>query len=132
MPPLDLIIKGGRVIDPAQKIAAVMDVAIKDNRIASVAANIAASEARSLYEARGKIVTDGLIDIHGHVYDGGITTSIEPDLVGIARGVTTIVDAGSAGAANFAGFRKYIVERAHTRIYALLNIGSAAIVPEKR
>jgi len=101
----------------------VMDVAVKDNRIAAIAANIAASEARSLYEAAGKIVTAGLIDVHGHVYDGGITTSIEPDLVGIAKGVTTIVDAGSAGAANFAGFRKYIVERAHTRIYALVNIG---------
>jgi dihydroorotase len=100
-----------------------MDVAIKGDKIASVAANIPASEARGVFEAAGKIVTAGLIDSHGHVYDGGITTSIDPDIVGIPRGVTTIVDAGSAGAANFAGFRKYVIERAHTRIYSLLNIG---------
>jgi dihydroorotase len=119
----DFIIKGGRVVDPAQKISAVMDVAIKDDTIARVAVNIATSEARATYDAGGKIVSAGLIDLHGHVYDGGITTSIDPDIVGIARGVTTIVDAGSAGAANFAGFKKYVIERAHTRIYSLLNIG---------
>jgi dihydroorotase len=119
----DLVIKGGHVIDPIQKISTVMDVAVKGDKIASVAANIPASDARGVLEASGKIVTAGLIDAHGHVYDGGITVSIDPDLVGIPRGVTTIVDAGSAGAANFAGFRKYVIERAHTRIYSLLNIG---------
>jgi dihydroorotase len=122
-PPFDLVIKGGRVIDPAQKISSVMDVAIKGDRIASVAANVPASEARGLFDAGGKIVTAGLIDSHGHVYDGGIPVSIDPDIVGIPRGVTTIVDAGSAGAANFAGFRKYVIDRANTRIYSLLNIG---------
>jgi dihydroorotase len=119
----DLVIKSGHVIDPTQKISGVMDVAIKGDKIASIAANIPPSEARGVYEARGKIVTAGLIDSHGHVYDGGITTSIDPDVVGLPMGVTTIVDAGSAGASNFAGFRKYVIERAHTRIYSLLNIG---------
>ena len=123
VPGFDLVIKGGRVIDPSRKISAVMDVAIKGDRIASLAANIPVSEARGVFEAGGKLVTAGLIDLHGHVYDDGITTSIDPDMVGISRGVTTIVDAGSAGAANFAGFRKYVIERAHTRVYALLNIG---------
>jgi len=123
VPQFDLVIKGGRVIDPAQKISSVMDVAIKGDSIATVAANIPASEARGVYEAAGKIVTAGLIDVHGHVYDGGITTSIEADIVGISKGTTTIVDAGSAGAANFAGLRKYVIERSHTRVYSLLNIG---------
>lgn len=123
IPLFDLVIKGGRVIDPSQKISAVMDVAIKGDKIASVAANIPVSDARGFFEAGGKIVTAGLIDSHGHVYDGGIPVSIDPDIVGIPRGVTTIVDAGSAGAANFAGFRKYVIERANTRIYSLLNIG---------
>lgn len=122
-PTFDVIIKGGKVIDPTQKISSVMDVAIKGDKIASVAANIPVSEARSVYEAGGKLVTAGLIDSHGHVYDGGIATSIDADTVGITKGVTTIVDAGSAGAANFAGFRKYVIERAHTRVYSLLNIG---------
>jgi dihydroorotase len=121
--PFDFVISGGHVIDPTQKISAVMDVAIKGDKIASVAANIPPSAARGVYKAGGKIVTAGLIDSHGHVYDGGITTSIDPDIVGLPRGVTTIVDAGSAGASNFAGFRKYIIERAHTRVYSLLNIG---------
>jgi dihydroorotase len=121
--PFDLVISGGHVIDPTQKISAVMDVAIKGGKIASVAANIPPSAARGVYKAGGKIVTAGLIDSHGHVYDGGITTSIDPDIVGLPRGVTTIVDAGSAGASNFAGFRKYVIERAHTRVYSLLNIG---------
>jgi dihydroorotase len=122
-PQFDFIIKGGKVIDPTQKISSVMDVAIKGDKVAAVAANIPAAEARNVYEATGKIVTAGLIDSHGHVYDGGITTSIEADVVGIAKGTTTIVDAGSAGAANFAGLRKYVIERAHTRVYSLLNIG---------
>jgi dihydroorotase len=119
----DLVIKGGHVIDPAQKISGPMDVAIKGDKIAAIMANIAPSEARNIYDAKGRIVTAGLIDVHGHVYDGGITTSIEADVVGIAKGVTTIVDAGSAGAANFAGLRKYVIERAHTRVYSMLNIG---------
>src|SRR5437764_14030907 len=87
-PQFDLVIKGGKVIDPTQKISSVMDVAIKGDKIATVAANIPASDARGVYEAGGKIVTAGLIDSHGHVYDGGITTSIEADLVGIAKGTT--------------------------------------------
>lgn len=119
----DFVIRGGHVIDPAQKISTVMDVAIKGDKIASVAPNIPPSQARGVIEAAGKIVTAGLIDSHGHVYDSGITVSIDPDIVGIPRGVTTIVDAGSAGANNFAGFRKYVIERAHTRVYSLLNIG---------
>ena len=59
-----------------------------------------------MLDARGRIVTPGLIDLHGHVYDRGITISVDPDLVGVARGVTTIVDGGSTGATTFAGFRQ--------------------------
>src|SRR5690349_4138318 len=77
VPPFDVIIKGGHVIDPVQKISSVMDVAIAGDKIASVAANIAASSARNVYNAAGKIVTAGLLDSHGHVYDGGITVSID-------------------------------------------------------
>jgi dihydroorotase len=119
----DLVIKGGHVIDPSQKISSVMDVAVNGDKIAAVSANIPASDARGVYDATGRIVSAGLIDVHGHVYDGGIATSIDADTVGVARGTTTIVDAGSAGAANFAGLRKYVIERAHTRVYSLLNIG---------
>ena len=122
-PNFDVLIKAGKVIDPERKISSVMDVAIKGDKIASVAPDIPVTEARAVYQAGGKIVTAGLIDAHGHVYDGGIATSIDADTVGINKGVTTIVDAGSAGAANFAGLRKYVIERARTRVYSLLNIG---------
>jgi dihydroorotase len=126
--PYDLLITGGRVIDPSQKISAVRDVAIVGDRIARVEANISPAGAKQLFDARGKLVTPGLIDIHGHVYDSAITISIDPDVIGIPKGVTTIVDGGSAGAGTFAGFRKYVIEHSKTRVYALLNISTIGLV----
>jgi dihydroorotase len=70
-PRYDLVIKGGRVIDPAQSLSGVRDVAIAGRRIARVAAGIPENEARAVLDARGKIVTPGLIDVHVHVYEGG-------------------------------------------------------------
>jgi dihydroorotase len=124
----DLLITGGRVIDPSQQIAAVRDVAIVGDRIVRVDVGIPPSGAKQVFDARGKLVTPGLIDIHGHVYDSGITISIDPDVVGIPKGVTTIVDGGSAGAGTFAGFRKYVIDRSKTRVYALLNISTIGLV----
>lgn len=126
--PYDLLITGGRVIDPGQKISAVRDVAIVGDRIARVDVGIPPSGAKQIFDARGKLVTPGLIDVHGHVYDSAITISIDPDVVGIPKGVTTIVDGGSAGAGTFAGFRKYVIDRSKTRVYALLNISTIGLV----
>jgi dihydroorotase len=126
--PYDLLIAGGRVVDPVQGIAAPRDVAIAGGKIAQVAANIDRRQARQVYDASGKLVTPGLIDVHGHVYDSAITISIDPDIVGIPKGVTTIVDAGSTGAGTFAGLRKYVIERAKTRVYAMLNISTIGLV----
>ena len=126
--PYDLLIAGGRVVDASQNIAAVRDVACANGRIAEVAANIPKNRARRVFDSTGMIVTPGLIDMHGHVYDQAITISIDPDIVGLPKGVTTIVDAGSAGAGTFAGFRKYVIERARTRVYALLNISTIGLV----
>lgn len=123
-PAADLLIKGGRVVDPSQSLSAVRDVAIVGNRIARVAENIPTESARTVLDARGKVVTPGLVDIHVHVYDAVVATSIDPDVSSVAKGATTVVDAGSAGANTFAGFRKHIIERATTRVYALLNISS--------
>ena len=124
----DLLIAGGRVIDPAQKISMVSDVAITNGKIAKVAPNISRNKAREVIDANGKLVTPGLIDMHGHVYDDGIPISIDPDIVGLPHGVTTIVDAGSSGANTFPGFRKYVIARAKTRVYALLNISTIGLV----
>src|SRR5687768_3266050 len=100
-PTFELVIAGGRVIDPMQKHSAVRDIAISAGAITRVAENLPRAQAREFFDARGKIVTPGLIDVHGHVYDGVATASIDADGAGIAKGVTTIVDAGSAGAVTF-------------------------------
>jgi dihydroorotase len=122
----DLLIAGGRVVDPSQKLSAERDVAILHGRIASIAPNIPRNEARQVFEARGKIVTPGLIDLHTHIYEYGQTPlGVSSDRVGVQSGVTTVVDAGSTGAAMFLGLRKFVIQGATTRIYALLNISTA-------
>lgn len=121
-PQYDLLVKGGRVVDPAQKLSDYRDVALVGRKVTKVAADIPAAQARSVLDARGKIVTPGLIDIHVHVYDGVAPLGIPADPNCVAKGVTTAVDAGSSGAHTFPGLRKYVINVAETRIYALLNI----------
>lgn len=121
-PPYDLLVRGGRVVDPAQKLSAELDVAIAGTKIARVAANLPEKDARQVLDARGMIVTPGLIDVHVHVYDGVAPLGIPADPTCIAKGVTTVVDAGSAGAHTFPGLRKYVINVVDTRVYALLNI----------
>jgi dihydroorotase len=99
-----------------------MDVAIAGGKIAAVAANIPANRARQVFDAGGKLVTPGLINVHAHLYRYVYPISVDPDAVGLPAGVTTLVDAGSAGASTFPGLRKFIMEPAPTRIYAMLNI----------
>jgi dihydroorotase len=124
----DLLIAGGRVIDPSQKLDAIRDVAIAGGRIAAVAANVPPARARQVYDAKGKIVTPGLIDMHTHVYRYGITLSVDSDIVGFQNGVTTVLDCGSTGAGTFAGLRKYVIDVVPTRVYALLNISTIGLV----
>jgi dihydroorotase len=124
----DLLIAGGRVIDPARKVDAALDVAIAGSKIAAVGANLPRDRAKQVFDARGKIVTPGLIDMHGHVFDQFLPVSIDADLVGIPKGVTTIVDAGSAGANTFPAFRRYVIEHEATRVCALLNISIIGLV----
>jgi dihydroorotase len=121
-PAFDLLIRGGRVVDPSQKLSTDLDVAISGTRIAKVGPNIPRETARQVLDARGKIVTPGLIDIHVHVYDGVAPLGIPADPTCVAKGVTTVVDAGSAGAHTFPGLRKYVIDVVETRVYALLNI----------
>ena len=117
-----MLVKGGQVVDPAQKLSAVKDVAIRGRTIARIADDIPTTAARRVLDAAGKVVTPGLIDVHVHVYDGVAPLGIPPDPNCIAKGVTTVLDAGSSGAHTFPGFRKYIVNVADTRVHALLNL----------
>jgi dihydroorotase len=121
-PQYDLLVRGGRVIDPSQGISADNDVAVSGRRIARVAPGIPENSARQVLDARGKIVTPGLIDVHVHVYDAVAPLGIPADPNCIAKGVTTVLDAGSAGAHTFPGLRKYVINVVDTRVYALLNI----------
>src|SRR5262245_32313111 len=105
----DLLVKGGKVVDPSQQLSAIRDVAITGHKVARIAEEIPEGQARQVLDARGKIVTPGLIDVHVHVYDGVAPLGIPPDPNCVAKGVTTVLDAGSSGAHTFPGFRKYIV-----------------------
>ena len=128
----DLVIKGGRVIDPSQKIDGPMDVAVSGGKIASVMPDIPAGGAGTVIDAAGRIVTPGLIDMHTHVYDGVLNNGANPDVVGVNQGVTTVVDGGSAGQALFEGFPRYVIPAARTTVYCFLHIGSfgLAVMPE--
>jgi len=123
----DTLVVGGTVYDAARGIAARRDVGISGGRVAAVAESIPVAGTRRVLDATGMIVTPGLIDIHVHVYPGVATIGIDPDVVGMARGVTTLVDAGSAGATTFAGFRNFVAGAASTRVYALLNMSRAGL-----
>ena len=105
----DLIIRGGRVIDPSQSIDRIADVAFKDGKVEGVGepGKFTAGPTTEIRDASGLIVTPGLIDLHTHVYWGGTSLGIDADEFCRTSGVTTSVDTGSAGPGNFAGFRKF-------------------------
>jgi len=118
----DLLLKGGTVVDPSSGLDGVMDVAVEKGLIARIAPSIPPAEAARVVEVGGKIVTPGLIDVHAHVFEGVNRTGVNPDLGGVHAGVTTIVDAGSAGPATFAAFPTHILPRCHTEIVPFLHI----------
>lgn len=123
----DLLIKDGTVIDAALGVNGVRDVGIADGAIAAFGTQLE-GEAREVMDAAGLIVTPGLIDMHMHAYWGVCCYGLEPDAINIARGVTTAMDCGSAGARTFPHFRRTVIERADTRLYALLNISAMGII----
>jgi dihydroorotase len=130
----DLLIKGGRVLDPRNSIDAVRDVAVKDGRIAAVAANIPAARAVKTVDASGLYVTPGLIDIHVHVYPGLTKNdyaagdwSVYPDGYTLRNCVTTVADAGTSGWRTFDDFNSRIIERSKTRVVSFINIVGAGM-----
>ncbi|MEP9379450.1 amidohydrolase/deacetylase family metallohydrolase [Aquabacter sp. CN5-332] len=121
-PAYDLLLRGGRVIDPASGIDGTMDVAVRDGKIAAVEANILPSSAIEVTDVSGKLVLPGLIDTHGHVYQYVTGRfGMNPDLVGVESGVTTLVDQGGPSCMTLPGFRKFIAEPAKSRVYAFLS-----------
>jgi dihydroorotase len=124
----DLLIKGGTVIDPSQQLHAVLDVAVKDGKILGIFRDYPESRARRVVSAKDKIVTPGLIDLHVHVFEGAGIGGVNPDLCCLAKGVTTVVDGGSAGYSMIAGFRKYVANTSATRVFALVDLGALGLV----
>ena len=117
----DLVLKGGTVIDPSTGLHGAYDIAIEGEKIARIAADIT-DEARRVVHLKGKTVTPGIIDIHTHVLEGATTIGVDPDLAGVHAGVTTLVDAGSAGCATIGAFPKLIMPRCHTEILCMMHI----------
>ncbi|HEX2553376.1 MAG TPA: amidohydrolase/deacetylase family metallohydrolase [Microvirga sp.] len=121
----DLILRGGRVIDPSQGLDRVADVAFAEGRVAAVGDDLAPGNAEVL-DVAGKIVTPGLIDLHTHVYWGGTSLGVDP--LRLARGgCTTLVDTGSAGPGNYPGFLEHVIKPSPVRIIAYLNVSFAGI-----
>ncbi|MGH7081197.1 MAG: amidohydrolase/deacetylase family metallohydrolase [Acetobacteraceae bacterium] len=121
----DLVLKGGRVIDPAQNVDAIADVAFAAGKVAAVGHDL--GPAGEVRDASGLLVVPGLIDLHTHVYWGGASLGVDPDAYAKPSGITTLIDAGTAGAANIAGFRRHVIERAEVRIRPFLHISFPGI-----
>ncbi|MFN9299112.1 MAG: amidohydrolase/deacetylase family metallohydrolase [Acidobacteriota bacterium] len=133
----DLVLKGGRVVDPRNGQDGVMDVAIRQGRIAAVEPAIDASRAKESVSVKGLLVTPGMIDLHVHVFftagNPGAwagDSSVQPDAFSFRTGVTTMVDAGSAGWRNFELFRATVIDRAKTRVLAMVNIAGFGMISD--
>jgi dihydroorotase len=116
----DLILTGGHVVDPANQIDGVRDVAISNGRIARVAASLPARSAKRIVDLRGLHVVPGLVDIHSHQY--GYDGALFPDDVALPAGTTTVADAGGPGWRNFEDYREKILRRSKTRVLTFINI----------
>jgi dihydroorotase len=129
----DLLIKGGRVLDPGSDLDGRMDIAVSNGRIAAIEPDISAQDAARVVEVRGdnRYVVPGLIDLHTHVGYGATTAGVgmgcvDPDVAGVDSGVTTVLDAGSVGIANVGVFGTHILPHAKTRVICYLNVGTFA------
>jgi dihydroorotase len=120
--PYDLLLRGGHVICPASNLNGVMDVAVRDGRIAAVQSDILPSSAKEVVDVAGKLVLPGLIDTHAHCYQYVTGRfGMDADLVGVQSGVTTLIDQGGPSCMTLPGFRNFVAEKAQTRVYAFLS-----------
>jgi len=121
-PVYDLILQGGHVMCPASGIDGVMDVAVAGGKIARVSEDILPSSAKQVIDVRGKLVLPGMIDTHAHIYryvTGRF--GLDADMVGVASGVTALIDQGGASCMTFPGFRHFVAEKAVSRCYAFIS-----------
>jgi dihydroorotase len=124
----DLVVRGGEVMDPGSGLRGRLDVGIRGGQIAALERGLPADGAGRVIDAAGQIVTPGLFDLHTHVYWGASYWGIQPDPVAARSGVTTWLDAGTAGAYSFPGFRRWVVEGSQSRVLALLNLSAIGLI----
>ncbi|MDA0733094.1 MAG: amidohydrolase/deacetylase family metallohydrolase [Chloroflexi bacterium] len=132
VPPIyELLLKGGTLLDPGQGIHDRRDVAFQDGKIAAVAERIDPTSAQNVVDVAGKLVTPGLIDLHGHFYHGGTGSAVHADRNCLSAGVTTGVDAGSSGCMNYGAMRDYVFPAHKTRLLAFIHIGSVGLAANR-
>jgi dihydroorotase len=125
----DLLIQGGHVIDPSQDLNGRHDVVVRHGRIAAIlAAGTNRDTSLQVVNVGGRFIVPGLIDFHVHVFPGVSHFGIEPDPTCLSRGVTTVLDFGTAGGLIFDGFRRYVIDEAQTRVLALLHIAGQGLI----
>lgn len=123
----DLILKGGEVINPPGRTRSELDVGVKDREIVELGEDLSTQSAERVIEVTGKVVAPGLIDLHTHLYKTGNFLGLDADEVSESSGVTTLVDAGSAGAGNFDFFHLHDLQTAQCQVKAFLHISYAGI-----
>ena len=130
---IDILLKGGHVIDAKNKIDSKMDVAIADGKILKVSPNISEKNAKKIIDATGFYVAPGLIDLHTHVFVGSNSgfadgfSCVSPDDITLKAGITTVVDAGTSGWRNFPVFKKQVIDRSKTRVLSFLSIAGSGM-----
>ena len=127
----DLILKNGTLLDPEQNIYDKRDIAFKDGLVSGVETEISSELSASTIDVSGKLVTPGLIDLHGHFYHGGTGSAVHADQNCLSAGVTTGVDAGSSGFLNYGAMRDYVFPAHKTRLVAFLHIGAVGLAANK-
>ena len=123
----ELLLKGGDVVDPSQGLRKRLDIAVSGTEISELAPDIDPASASRVLDVSDKLVLPGLIDLHSHIYEAVNQTGVNPDLAGVQSGVTTLVDAGSAGCYNFGGFPQFVAPAARTRIVCMLHISRTGL-----
>jgi dihydroorotase len=130
---IDILLRGGHVIDPKNRIDAEMDVALTAGKILKVAPGIPSENAKKVLDATGFYVVPGLIDPHTHVFVGSKPgfadgfNSISPDDITLKAGITTVVDAGTSGWRNFPVFKQQVIDRSITRVLSFLSIAGSGM-----
>lgn len=124
----DLLISNGHVIDPACNVDGRFDVAVSHGRVAAILEPQSQCEAKQTVDVQGKYVVPGLIDFHVHVFPGVSHFGIDADPSCLARGVTSVLDFGTAGGLIFDGFRQFVIEKVQTRVFALLHIAGQGLI----